>query len=559
MKLSKSFSILCFILLFFSVTQANAQGTISGNFETTYQYLLTDSVIGATQPKEKSLVNSYINVNYRLGGFKAGARFEAYLPRILGYPDRFDGAGLGYRYVGYENDLVDIIVGNFYDQFGSGLLFRSYEERALGIDNAMNGFKIKIKPYKGITLKAVYGKQRFALNDGQVEYSEAIVRGIDGEFNFNEWFPSLSDKRIRLSMAGMFVSKYQEDDRPDLILPENTGSYGARFDAGYKKFFLNGEYVIKEQDPSADNGYIYNYGKGAIINAGYSQKGLGILLSAKSIDNMSFRSNRNATLQDLQIGFIPPLTKTHTYNLVATLYPYASQPNGEVAYQADIFYKIKRGTLLGGKYGTDISANFSSAYAPLQDTTNFSPSDSSRVTYETALFKSSGLKYWQDFNITISRKLNKKWKVKLNYYNIQFNNDVQKVTQAKGIITSNIGVLEVGYKINRKHSIRMELQGLWTNKDKNGVKQDRGDWATAIIEYNISPSWFFSGVFQSNYGNPDESQRINYPIAVVGKIWGPSRLQVSYGRQNQGLFCVGGVCRFVPASNGLTVGFTHSF
>src|SRR5690554_7970994 len=92
-----------------------------------------------------------------------------------------------------------------------------------------------------------------------------------------------------------------------------------------------------------------------IVNAGYSHKDLGIVLSAKSIDNMSFRSDRDAVLQDLTMGFIPPLTKTHTYNLVATLYPYASQPNGEVAFQADIIYNIKRGTKLGGKYGTDIS------------------------------------------------------------------------------------------------------------------------------------------------------------------------------------------------------------
>ena len=100
----------------------------------------------------------------------------------------------------------------------------------------------------------------------------------------------------------------------------------------------------------------------------------------------------------------------------------------------------------------------------------------------------------------------------------------------------------------------MELQGLWTVD-----KIDRGNWATALVEYSISPDWYFSLVFQSNYGNPIEEDKINYPIVIVGKIWGATRLQVGYGRQNEGLFCVGGVCRFVPASNGLTVSFSHSF
>src|SRR5690606_10332364 len=141
---------------------ALAQGSISGNMESTFQYLLDDEKIDAQQPDEKALINSYVNVNYRNSGFKAGMRLEAYLPAILGYPDRFDGAGLGYRYVGYENDLVDVTLGNFYEQFGSGLIFRSYEDRALGVDNTMNGVSLKLRPYKGVTIKTVYGRQRFS-------------------------------------------------------------------------------------------------------------------------------------------------------------------------------------------------------------------------------------------------------------------------------------------------------------------------------------------------------------------------------------------------------------
>jgi hypothetical protein len=364
----------------------------------------------------------------------------------------------------------------------------------------------------------------------------------------------MEEKGYRLSVAGSFVSKFQRDNNPQFVLPENTGSYGGRFDFGYKKFFFNAEYVIKEQDPSQDNGYIYNYGKGILINTGFSKKGFGVLLSAKSIDNMSFRSDRDAALQDLQIGFIPPLTKTHTYNLVATLYPYASQPNGEVAFQADVFYKIKKGTKLGGKYGTDIALNFSTAYEPIQRTAGISPNDSSRVTYKSTIFDKSSLIYWRDINVMINRKFNKKFKMKYNYFNLVFNNDIMKLTNAKGIIRSHIGVIEGEYKINRTNSVRMELQGLWTID-----KIDRGNWATALVEYSISPDWYFSLVFQSNYGNPVEEDRINYPIVIVGKIWGATRLQIGYGRQNEGLFCVGGVCRFVPASNGLTVSFSHSF
>ncbi|HTO37971.1 MAG TPA: DUF6029 family protein [Brumimicrobium sp.] len=531
-----------------------AQGSLSGNMEAIYQYLNNDSKINAVQPKEKSLLNAYMNVNYRLKGFKAGVRLETYLPSILGYPDRFDGAGLGYRYIGYENELIDVTVGNFYEQFGSGLIFRSYEDRALGFDNMMNGISINLRPYKGITIKTVYGRQRYSFTAGKNVYGAGIVRGADLELNFNQWFPGLSKNKVRIAAGGSFVSKFQDEEHPKYILPKNTGSYGGRIELGYKKFFLNGEYIIKEQDPSQDNGYIYNYGKGLLINAGYSQKGLGIVLSAKSIDNMSFRSDRNAVLQDLPIGFIPPLTKTHTYNLVATLYPYASQPNGEVAFQADVIYTIPKKSKLGGKYGMDLAFNFSTAFAPIQGTSNINPLDSTRVTYESKLFDKSSKLYWRDINLEVKKKLSKDWILKANYYNISMNNDVLKLTSEVGIIESHIGVIDVEYKINRKNTIRAEVQGLWTVGNK-----DRGAWATGLIEYTISPDWFFSVIVQSNYGNPVKEDRITYPMVFVGKIWGATRVTVGYGRQKEGLFCVGGICRFVPASNGLTVSLTHSF
>ena len=104
--------------------QTSNAPSITGNMETTFQYLNEDTLIGANRPASVGLLNSYINVFYRQGGFKAGVRLESYLPRIQGYPNNFDGTGIGMRYVGYENDYVDVTVGNFYEQFGAGLSFR---------------------------------------------------------------------------------------------------------------------------------------------------------------------------------------------------------------------------------------------------------------------------------------------------------------------------------------------------------------------------------------------------------------------------------------------------
>ena len=527
-------------------------GSVSGNIESQYQYLLNDSVIAAVQPQEKSLVNTYALINYTNKGFKAGTRLELYAPRILGYPDRFDGVGIGYRYVGYENDMLSVTVGNFYEQFGTGLIFRAYEDRNLGLDNAMDGLSLRIRPFKGIAIKAVYGKQRFSFEGGRVINAPGIIRGFDVELGLNDWFPKLEEKELSIRAGFSMVSKFQAANHPDYILPQNVGSYGGRLDVTYKKFYVNAEYIIKEADPSLDNQYIFNYGKGLIINAGYSKKGFGVLLSAKHIDNMSFRSDREMVLNDGMVNFIPPLTKTHTYNLVAQLYPYVSQPLGEVAYQADVMYNIKKGTKLGGKSGTTISANFSTAFGSGQFATDANPL--SRVTYRTDLFSTNGNLYWRDINVEVKRKLNSKWSITASYFNLVLNNDVIKVAEAPGIIKAHIGVVELLYKINDSHSIRAEFQALWTEEQR-----DRGHWYTALIEYTISPDWYFTAVFQHNYGNPLENRRNLYPLIAAGKIWGATRLEARFGRVNAGMFCVGGVCRPVPASSGLTVVFSHSF
>jgi len=536
-----------------------SQGNFTGNIETTFQYLNPDSIIGANQPPSKGLLNSYMNLFYTNGGFKAGMRAESYLPRIQGYPNRFDGTGIGMRYIGYANDFIDVTLGSFYEQFGSGLSFRAYEDRSLGYDNLMDGARVIIRPAKGVVLKGVYGYQRLSFQKGGIVHGEGVVRGFDGEIHLNETFKKLENWPLDVVFGASFVSKYQADDDDALILPENVGAYGGRAKLRYKNFYLDGEYILKEQDPSSDNNKIYNYGHAAVFNLSYTKKGLGVLISGKSVDNMSYRSDRNKDLQDVFINYLPSLNKTHTYNLVATLYPYATQPLGEVAFQADILYTFKKKSKIGGKYGTTIGGNFSNTYRPMQHTSTINPMDSTGVTYTSRLFDMSDSLYWQDINFNISKKFSSKFSLILSYYNIKINNDVAKISNdSQGIIHANIGVLEVAYKINSKHALRAEVQGLIVEKEDGQIK-DKGNWFTGLIEYTISPSWFFSFMNQYNYGNPDPTKRVNYPIFTCGFIKDATRLTASYGRQRAGLFCVGGVCRFVPASNGLTLSFTQSF
>jgi len=531
------------------------RGQIHGNFQVLWQQYNADSTIGAQVPEAKSAMNAFGNFTYIYGNLTAGVRFEHYLNSILGFPTRFKGSGIGNRYVRYKQDNLDITVGNFYEQFGSGMTLRTYWEPNLGIDNALDGARIIFNPYQGIALKAIYGVQRFDF-DGRLINGDGIVRGLDGEIFINDLIKPLSDKTLKVTIGGSFVSRYQagntiEKDSLILELPKNVSTTGARLGLIYKGFQFNAEYVTKINDPNADNGYIYKKGIGMLTNATYSTKGFGVTMNAKFIDNMAFRSSRDALLFDVPINFLPAITRQHTYNLAATLYPYATVLNGENGYSAEVFYTFKKNSVIGGKYGTYMSLNYAAVNS--LDTTRLQGSDALVNGYNRKSFLFGSSKFVRDFNAEIKKKINKDWSFGASYYYFEFNTLVTPVTQDfKGIVYANIGVVEAQYKIKPKHAIRIEVQTLQTD-------QDKGDWHTFLAEYTFSPHWSVAVLDQYNAGNPDPEQRVHYLYGSLGYNKGGSRIAIGYGKRREGIFCIGGVCRAVPASNGLEINVTSSF
>ena len=519
-------------------------GEIHGNFDINSQYYQKDEAINAEVPAEKMLMNAYSNINYTNGNFNTGIRYETYLNTLSGVDKRYDGSGIAYRYANYKIHGLDITVGNYYEQFGNGLVFRSYDNKSLGYDNAMDGVRLKYSPTKGMNLKALIGKQRYYF-----ELGEGIVRGIDGEFVLNELLDSLENSPFQVILGASFVSKYQEDNNTTYILPENVGAYAGRFSlihsANGKQISFGGEYAEKINDPNFTNGFIYKKGHTFLINTSYSQKGLGMFFSAKRVDNMDFRSDRNKTNLDLLINNLPAITKNHTYSLLA-MYPYATQTNGEIGFNAEITYNIPRNTLFGGKYGTNISLNYSQVNG-LDKTAvdTFEIGQSGTDGYNSDFFVLGNEVYFKDFNIEIHKKINKKNKFSFVYQNLVYNNKV--IREKKGVIYANVFTLDFTHKFKSRHTFRTEIQGLFT-------EQDHKDWALVLLEYNRK-NLFFILQDQYNYGDTEE----HYYLVGAGYNYKANRFEIRYGKQKEGVSCAGGVCRVVPASYGLTFMVTSSF
>jgi hypothetical protein len=530
---------------------------ISGNFQVLAQSYNEDSLIRADVPDELMTLNSFANIIARKGNFQAGLRYESYLPSQLGYPTNFKGSGIGYRFASFKDDGIAITVGNFYEQFGNGLTLRSFEDRNLGLENALDGVRVVIEPIKGFTVKGVYGKMRLDFN-GRIINSEGFVRGVDGELSLNEAISGWEDKKTKITLGASFVSKFQADDRLDLNLPENVGNYSGRINVIHGNWRMMGEVAEKINDPSADNAFIFNKGIAILGNLTYSQKGFAISGDVKYIDNYSYRADR--ALQGIApfINFMPALTKQHSYMLASQFYAYATQPTGEFAYMGEVSYKFKKDTPLGGKYGTQINLNYSRATGIEKNRASTEEFLENGVTYESPLFSSNGEVYFSDFNAEIKKKFSKKVKTKFTYFNFIYNNTINQGAplltgkQVKGNVYADVFVAEANIKTKSKQNLRIVAQGLRTN-------QHQGDWVSLVMEYTISPHWNFALLDNYNFGNKIDANQLHYPLGSLAYSEGSHRLSFEYGKRRAGLFCVGGVCRVVPASNGLTLTLTSSF
>lgn len=465
---------------------------------------------------------------------------------MLGYDPDFGGYGLSHLHVGATFDWGKITVGDVYGQFGSGMVLRLYEDRALGVDNALRGGKVEVTPYKGIYLTALGGKQRRYWNcydDGAWgwNYKQDAVLGANLELGLQEWIPQLQEAGANLTIGGSYVSKYQKADTILFIdpsamqaymynLPKWVGAGSVRAQLQMKGWNAMVEYAYKANDPSILNDYSYNHGEALLMSLSYSQKGLAVLAQVKRSENMSFRSDRQANLIAGTINHMPPFAMQHTY-MLTSLYPYSTDLTAnEWAFQGEVRYTWKRGTAMGGKYGTTLKLNASHI----------------RGTNDT-WFGMSEEPYYTDVNLELNKKINKQWYIGAMAMYQTYN---KRIIGKSGIARSGIGVVEAKYAMNKKVQMRAELQYLYS-------RQYEGQWIAALYELSLWRQLVLSGQWMYNIGHAPDATNGHYYTVAATYTHGAHRLMAGYTKTREGFNCSGGVCRYVPEQQGVTL--TYNF
>jgi len=520
-------------------TQDEQKGvTLSGSIQSDMLIPQSDNAIGA-EKTEDFQTNTYVDLLMQSRHVDAGVRLEYLEHPLPGFENDFKGWGVPHFWVKGKLGVAELTAGTFYEQFGSGFILRTYEERTLGIDNSLLGGRLVVKPMRGVTLKVLSGKQR-----RYWRWNGGLVSGADAEVSLDEWIPSMQSHDTRLTLGASWVNKYEKDEEIfanaeyRYNLPKYVNAWDVRANLNKGPLSILAEYAQKTQDPSFDNGYSYAKGHVAMLSTSYSERGLSVLLQAKRSENMSFRSQRSVNGTSAFINHLPAFTLDHTYALAA-LYPYATQlAAGEWAYQAEVGYNFRRRTPIGGKYGMNVKLNYSYVRS-IQD----------------AWFKWGDATYYQDLDVQLSRKFTSVFKLNLMYMNQRYNKTV--VEGHGGMIHSNIFVADGMFQLAPKSRLRCELQYLQT-------KQDQGDWLYGLLELSLAPHWMFTLSDMWNCGDsaPEyytDNTHYHYYQGLVTYNVGSHRIQAGYGRTRAGYNCSGGVCRYVPATKGFTLSYNYNF
>lgn len=536
-------------LLSFTVSintiSAQNQGVLSGDLQLNTRFFESDSIRDAINTPFydylKYGAEAWLNLNYQVSGYNMGVRFDMFNNSNIFNPAReVNQLGLGFWYIRKKINKLDLTAGYFYEQIGSGIIFRAYEARPLGIDQAIQGIRLGYELGDNWRIKAFTGRQKNRLQDNY----QPVIKGaqISGYVKASEKVKlapgfGIVNRTIDTETMNNIAQEINGYPLENRFLPKYNVYAGTIYNTLYAgPFTLYSEYAYKTEDVIRDlDGLLFNPESGSVLynTLTYSQKGFGISLLYKRTENFDMRVHPNAFGNFGTTNFLPPMTRANTYRLMSR-YNAATQLLGENAFQVDFTYTPRKGLTFTGNH--------------------------SRISNleKDLLFR----EYYLDAEIKPKDK-KKKWRIITGLQMVDYNQTAFEGSKADrpDFVRTFSPFFEYNYKFSRRKSLRFELQYMLTERNRvlfgediPEKKQDLGDWFWTLAEYNIAPKWSFSA--GTMYNRP---QKLLFPTFLVAHTQKTTRFSLNYAKQPAGIICTGGICRFEPAFSGLKFDVTTKF
>ena len=528
------------------------QGVFSGGLESNANFFMRDSLIGASGiPQYDNLLfggEAWVKMGYQIGTWTLGLRFDAFHNSNLREPNSaYSDQGIRHWFIRKQIKDLEIQAGHIYDQIGSGIIYRAYEERPLFIDNALYGVSLKYSFNDQWSVKGFSGRQKYLFSS-----YPSIIKGasLDGFYSFGD------EKPFTIAPGFGIVNRtYSEETMQNMVntlrayigndrietLKYNTyaGSAYATLSYGSWGMYLEGAYKTPEVffDPNAlktsisgtqtPGKYVQEPGSVLYASLSYGNKGLGVIAEVKRTENFDFRTSPELSLTQGLMNFIPPMSRVNAYRLTARYAP-ATQLLSEIAYQLD------------GKYSFNKHASLNINYSQIN--------------------RLDDLLLYRELYTEFLYKQGRDWRLITGLQWQQYNQEIYEVKPQVPLLNSITPFLDFQYRINKQNSFRLEGQYMHT-------EQDFGSWIFGMAEYNVAPHWAFelSGMYNivpTDKAPADENGnaiKLLYPTVGLTYVSGSNRYSLRYVKQVEGIVCAGGVCRLEPAFSGIKLAVSSSF
>ncbi len=518
---------------------AQEGGTLSGDIQTNVNFFQKDSSIGASGNPlyDNALTGSetWLSLRYNTGAWTFTLRADIFNNSNLNNPTAaYSAYGIGAYSISRDFNDLNITVGYIYDQIGTGLIFRSYEDRGLQIDNALQGVELKYKLTKNILLKAFTGQQKRLF-----EKFQPVVRGFTAKGDFSAGKVQLApgvgvvDRTIDDATMKTIASNINGQELSTRFLPRyNTYALTAYNNLQYKNFswYVEGAYKTHEAvvlDPLT-NFLVDTTGNVEYTTISYGKKGFSVNIAAKRTENFQMLTsplNQYNSNNAGRVNWQPPVALIRPERLISRYTP-ASQDLSEMA------------TTVNANYVPNDSLSFVGTY------TNINKLNNDKL-YREAYFEAN----YSGIKSTI---------VQVGVQYMEYNQQVYQTSfpANQPMVYAVTPFTEITYRLSDLKSLRFEGQYMST-------KQDYGSWAFALLEYNVSPHYSFSVSdmynITPNYNNINVTKANHYYSVYSAFTKGPHRFTLAYVKQVGGINCTGGVCRYEPAFSGIRSTFSTSF
>ncbi len=550
-----SIRLLTLITLLGCVSVAKAQmqaqpqddkGHLSGDVEVDATWFDRDTLIGTSTTQylhEKSSTEGWFTLNYLISGWSFTARYDMYNNSALLDPTiAYTGQGLGFYQIDKKIDKWEFTAGDFYDQFGSGILFRAWQNRYLGLDYAVQGVRVQYTPDDSLMIKGFAGQQK-----DRFTVWPQVMKGLNAE---KIW--GIGNVGM-LTGAGFLNRTLDQATMNQLANEINSLPYSQRFipmynmyagtaynTLNYKGFSWYTEYAQKSREAvfitdDNNNQQLENLpGHVFYTGASYSFYGFGLNVQYKSISTFIMKTTPYATILDGIMDYLPPLSKQETTRL-PSLYSVSAQSQGENGIQAEVTYAIDKRN----------NFDFNVSYIKQPD--------------NTILYR----EYYAEYNKIVSKNV----KMEMGVQSLIYNYAVYE-GHPGDVVHTITPFFEMSIRLGQPHkiaegtaenkvplqkSIRFELQYLST-------KQDSGSFAYALVEYNLAPKWSFAVSDMYNIiPQHAADQKLNYYSTFISYTEKQTRFTIGYAKQVAGVICTGGVCRVEPAFSGIRASIGTNF